>query len=159
MDFLILWFRWESFVAGQCLMCDNDEVLQTSWLLRQRADNCSDKWLITSIGQTMFKRQYETSETKNVLNNQHYSPSVVSYWVLQNVHVCSLNCVWQIVNRNSIRIAGGLGVEPILPTSQVYLGSKFDTKGSCFNLPSKYSRLRGTVRALQFCGNNALFWP
>lgn len=60
-------------------MCDNDEVLQTSWLLRQRADNCSDKWLITSIGQSMFKRQYETSETKNVLNNQHYSPSVVSY--------------------------------------------------------------------------------
>lgn len=79
MKFFILSINGESFVVGQCLMCGNDEVLQTSWLLRQRADDCSDKWLTTTIGETTFKRQFdEINDLKNVVNNQHYSTIEVS---------------------------------------------------------------------------------
>lgn len=54
-------------------MDGNDEVLETSWMLRQRAADCSDKWLVTSIGEMVFKRQSGINKLKQ------YSASGVSY--------------------------------------------------------------------------------
>lgn len=58
-------------------MYDNDELLQTSTLLRQRVDNNPNKWLTTTIGESKFVRNFEISGTKNVVSNQHYSATGV----------------------------------------------------------------------------------
>lgn len=42
--------------TGQCYMCDGVEVLETSWLLHARVDECGRLWAATYIGKNTFTR-------------------------------------------------------------------------------------------------------
>ena len=46
--------------SGQCLMCDGQEVIMTSWMLRVRVDTCTDKWKSVHIGRDYFTRHEQT---------------------------------------------------------------------------------------------------
>lgn len=56
-------------------MCGNNEVLETSWLLRQRVDGCSDKWQSTNIGQTWFTREIRESRNENAVHGAEHDAS------------------------------------------------------------------------------------
>lgn len=76
-------------------MCDTDEVLQTSWLLRQRAGDCSDKFLITTFGETKFKRQLETNKPKEVVDNWSATEVSSTEFAQLQLEICK-----QIMGRN-----------------------------------------------------------
>ncbi|KAK2192235.1 hypothetical protein NP493_36g03003 [Ridgeia piscesae] len=53
--------------TGQCHICNGEETLMTSWLLRSRVTTCIDKWKSTLIGQDTFTRgRPDNSPTYNV---------------------------------------------------------------------------------------------
>ncbi|XP_071586517.1 avidin-like isoform X1 [Heliangelus exortis] len=57
--FIVNWKFSDSIAtfAGQCFSGDNgDEVLKTSWLLREKSDSLSSDWKATRIGNNTFTR-------------------------------------------------------------------------------------------------------
>ncbi|XP_066288585.1 uncharacterized protein [Branchiostoma lanceolatum] len=42
--------------AGQCLICDGREILETTWLLVGEVAGCEDSWMSTRVGKDTFYR-------------------------------------------------------------------------------------------------------
>nr|ARH65393.1 avidin 2 [Branchiostoma japonicum] len=42
--------------AGQCLICDGQEILETTWLLVGEVAGCEDSWMSTRVGKDTFYR-------------------------------------------------------------------------------------------------------
>jgi len=42
--------------AGQCVVCDGEEKLLTTWVLTSSVDTCKDSWMANRIGQDTFRR-------------------------------------------------------------------------------------------------------
>ena len=71
-------FKVILLLLGQCLSCDGEEVLLTSWLLRSKVDTCEDKWRSTLIGQDTFTRYEQTSGPRKKFETNVPSEKVVS---------------------------------------------------------------------------------
>lgn len=42
---------------GQCVECDGQETMRTTWILTEAQNTCQDMWKANRIGQDTFKRQ------------------------------------------------------------------------------------------------------
>ncbi|XP_015922245.1 uncharacterized protein [Parasteatoda tepidariorum] len=58
LSFTVLFNRGKSLTTwvGQCLVCDDEEVLFTSWVLRSYIQKSPDRWMSTRVNQDVFKR-------------------------------------------------------------------------------------------------------
>ncbi|XP_046848811.1 uncharacterized protein LOC124442356 isoform X1 [Xenia sp. Carnegie-2017] len=72
--------------TGQCLECNGEELLETSWLLRSNVDSCIDLWKSTQIGKDVFKRISHKFEVR--INND------ITPLAKPAMHACDLNGVW-----------------------------------------------------------------
>jgi len=70
--FSVMWYGGQSMTSwtGQCLICGDEEEIQTTWLLRSRIDNCGDKWKSTLIGQNTFTRKQQIVIRQNTRNKR-----------------------------------------------------------------------------------------
>lgn len=59
----VMWRNGQSVTSwtGQCYMCDGEETLMTTWILKSHMDSCDDYWMANRIGQDTFKR-YELTD-------------------------------------------------------------------------------------------------
>src|SRR5437867_2646366 len=80
--FSVMWQGGKSMTSwtGQRLVCGNEEVLKTSWLLMSRVDDCLDKWKSTLIGQNTFTRTPQSVISQETAGwRSRSSPDGVSY--------------------------------------------------------------------------------
>ncbi|KAG8182773.1 hypothetical protein JTE90_023407 [Oedothorax gibbosus] len=58
LSFTVLFNHGKSLTTwvGQCMVCNDEETLFTSWVLRGHTSKLSDKWMVNTINQDTFKR-------------------------------------------------------------------------------------------------------
>src|SRR5437867_9329273 len=94
--FSVMWQGGKSMTSwtGQRLVCGNEEVLKTSWLLMSRVDDCLDKWKSTLIGQNTFTRTPQSVISQETAGwRSRSSPDGVSYGLssMRFLNCCSLH--------------------------------------------------------------------
>ncbi len=72
-----------SISPGQCIVCDGEETLLTSWLLRKSVSRCVDRWHATQIGQDVFTRTEQTVGPRQHLDT--HTPADGAYQQIDNV--------------------------------------------------------------------------
>jgi len=104
--FSVMWRDGQAMTlwTGQCVVCGDEEVLETSWLLRSRVDDCLDKWKSTLIGQNTFTHTQQIVMRQNIRRRRSTSPDEVSYDYqestsksrrnVQGKPACSLDGYW-----------------------------------------------------------------
>jgi len=151
--FSVMWRGGQSMTSwtGQCLVCGNEEVLVTSWLLRSRVDNCLDKWKSTLIGENIFTRtQQIIVKQQNNRKRRHLAIDGVSFGNYDsaddgntNRQACSVDGLWY----------NALGSEMILTTNKAdnsitgeYRTAVERCKGSAGSAPSSVYGLTNSTQ-------------
>jgi hypothetical protein len=182
--FSVMWQDGQSMTSwtGQCLVCGNEEVLKTSWLLRSRVDGCVDKWKSSLIGQNTFTRTPHGITIQNTRGRRSRStPDRVSYAKRSTVvesHVnvkqaCSLDGHWYnelgsemilTTNPNNTvtgqyrtaveRCKGSAGTSPSHVHGMTSVGQNGNTTVALFVVWNNGKSVTGWVGQCHVCGVN-----
>jgi len=85
--------------TGQCLVCGDEEVLVTAWLMRSRVASCADKWKSTLIGQNKFKRSQPAANKRKrryieqEVSKRYYRSTSLDQSIVDKA-ACTLDGYW-----------------------------------------------------------------